>query len=186
MGPLAAVSRRLRPRNMPIYEFYCSDCHRIFSFLSRAVNTTKSPACPRCGRPELPRQPSSFAVSRGRPEPSAAADEAPAADDARMESAMASIAGEFEAMDEGDPRQMARLTRKLYGAAGMPVAGGLEEALRRMEAGEDPEKVEDEMGEVLGDDPQAAEATDGAPEPKGVSAVKRLRPPVVDSTLYEL
>jgi len=101
---------------------------------------------------------------------------------------MASIAGEFEAMGDGDPREMARLTRKLYGAAGMPVAGGLEEALRRMESGEDPEKVEDEMGEVLGDDPLAAEATADAEAPgtKGVRTVRRLLPPAVDSTLYEL
>src|SRR5512145_1150123 len=53
---------------MPVYEFYCAECHTIFNFLSRRVNTEKRPDCPRCGRPELERQVSSFAVSKGRPE----------------------------------------------------------------------------------------------------------------------
>ena len=43
--------------------------------------------------------------------------------------------------------------RKLFDATGLPVAGGMEEALRRMEAGEDPEKIEEDMGEVLEGDP---------------------------------
>ena len=28
---------------MPVYEFYCSDCHAILNFLSRQVNTDKRP-----------------------------------------------------------------------------------------------------------------------------------------------
>ena len=50
---------------VPVYEFYCADCHTIFKFLSRRVNTEKSPACPQCGRPELDRQISIFAISKG-------------------------------------------------------------------------------------------------------------------------
>src|SRR3972149_3048437 len=41
---------------MPIYEFYCRPCHRVFSFLSRAVDTARTPSCPRCGAPELVRR----------------------------------------------------------------------------------------------------------------------------------
>ena len=43
---------------MPIYEFYCPDCHTVFSFFSSAVDTAASPACPRCSRPGLGRRPS--------------------------------------------------------------------------------------------------------------------------------
>ncbi len=50
---------------MPVYEFYCPDCHAIFNFFSRRVDTETQPACPRCGRPELGRQASLFAISRG-------------------------------------------------------------------------------------------------------------------------
>ncbi len=65
---------------MPIYEFYCAHCHRVFSFLSRVVNTDKTPACPRCRRTELTRRVSAFAISKGRreepkPEPGPDLDE---------------------------------------------------------------------------------------------------------------
>ena len=29
---------------MPVYEFYCADCHTVFNFLARRVDTTASPA----------------------------------------------------------------------------------------------------------------------------------------------
>jgi putative FmdB family regulatory protein len=172
---------------MPIYEFYCADCHRVFSFLSRAVNTAKQPSCPRCGKAELPRKPSVFAVSRGRAKPA----ESPAAegpDDPRLEQAMASLAGEMEGMNDDDPRQAARLMRKVYDAAGMPIGSGMEEALRRMELGEDPDKVEEEMGDVLGEDPFAAAGEGAAKEGEGGLRGLRRRalPPSVDTTLYEM
>jgi len=53
---------------MPVYEFYCPDCHMMFKFFSRRVNTETLPACPKCGRPELSRQLSMFAISRGMTE----------------------------------------------------------------------------------------------------------------------
>lgn len=48
---------------MPIYEYYCTPCHTIFSFLSRTANLSRKPACPRCGG-ELQKQVSSFAFSQ--------------------------------------------------------------------------------------------------------------------------
>ena len=54
---------------MPIYEFYCADCHAVFNFLARKPDTKKRPNCPRCGRPNLDRKVSRFAISKGRSEP---------------------------------------------------------------------------------------------------------------------
>ena len=34
---------------MPIYEFACPKCRRIFSFLSKRVNPDRLPRCPKCG-----------------------------------------------------------------------------------------------------------------------------------------
>jgi putative FmdB family regulatory protein len=48
---------------MPLYEYYCTPCHTIFSFLSRTANVSRQPACPRCGG-ELKKQVSSFAFSQ--------------------------------------------------------------------------------------------------------------------------
>jgi putative FmdB family regulatory protein len=165
---------------VPIYEFYCRDCHRIFSFLARRTGISKRPSCPRCGRKPLDRRVSRFAVSRGRSEP--VSDEMPDLDEARLERAMSSLAGEAERIDEEDPRAVAGLMRRLYDATGLQLGPGMEEAIRRMEAGEDPDKIEDEMGELLeGEDPFAGGERSGLRDLR-----RRFEPPSVDETLYEL
>jgi putative FmdB family regulatory protein len=166
---------------MPIYEFYCRDCHTLFSFLSRAVDTSRSPACPSCGRTPLERRASAFAVSRGRPEPAAAGSE-PDLDDARMERAMAELAREAEGVGEDNPRAMARLMRRFYEGSGLRMGSGMEEAMRRMEAGEDPDAIEREMGDVLEDEDPFA----GGDEPALERLRRRLRPARIDTTLYEM
>lgn len=161
---------------MPIYEFYCSDCNRIFNFFSRSVNVTRQPGCPQCGR-KLKRQMSIFAkMTRGQEEP--AGDGMPPIDEAKMEKAMAMLAGEAERINEDDPRQAAQLMRKLTDATGLSLGAGMEEALRRLEKGEDPDRIEAEMGDLLeGEEPFVTEAgKKGRRKPK----------PTVDETLYDL
>ncbi len=165
---------------MPIYEFYCAACHRIFNFLSRRIDTAARPACPKCDKPGLNRLPSAFAISKGRKqEPSG--PELPDLDESRLERAMESLASEAEGINEEDPRQAAHFMRRMFEAAGLPVGGGMEQALKRLESGEDPEKVEAEMGDSFEEDPFG---------PKQGSVVSRLRrrfvPPSVDTTLYEM
>ncbi len=165
---------------MPIYEFYCPSCHRIFNFLSRSIETERRPACPKCARPDLSRRVSAFAISKGRKEETQE-DPLSKIDESKLESAMESLAGEAEGLNEDDPRQASRLMRKLFEATGMPVGSGMEEALRRMEAGEDMEKIEQDLGDVLEEDPFT-----GGPQPGGTSRLRRMLPPSVDSTLYEM
>lgn len=165
---------------MPIYEFYCERCHRVFNFLSRQIDTRKRPACPRCGRPRLERKPSRFAVSRGLEEPDGSA--MPDLDESKLEQAMEALAGEMEGVDEDDPRQAARLMRKLYDTTGLELGPAFEEAMRRMEAGEDPDRIESEMGDLLEEeDPLAPGGGRGL---KGI--VRRFVPPAVDETLHEM
>jgi putative FmdB family regulatory protein len=167
---------------MPIYEFYCADCHTIFNFFARTPNTTKRPKCPRCGRPELDRKLSRFAISKGRAEPSPD-DGLPAdLDEAKMERLMAEMANEGNGIDEDDPRQMARMMRKLGDATGMNFGGPMEEAIRRMESGEDPDKIEEEMGELLDTD----QIESAPPGHRLRQLAKTLRPAAVDDTLYDL
>ncbi len=171
---------------MPIYEFYCPDCHTVFNFLSRTINTTRRPDCPRCSRPKLDRRMSRFAISKNRPEPSGEDDMLPDDfDEAKMERVMEELAREADGMNEDDPRQMARMMRKLCDATGMPVDDRMEEAIKRLESGEDPEAVEEDMGDLFDEDGPMP----GMGEPKGSrvkSLAKRLRPPNVDETLYDL
>lgn len=171
---------------MPIYEFYCSECHTVFNFLARSVNTTRRPACPRCGRPRLERKVSAFAISKGRSEADGEAG-LPDMDEGRMERAMAALAREAEGMSEDDPRHMARLMRKLYDSAGLPLGGTLDEAIRRMEAGEDPEKIEEDIGDLVeADDPLLGGGAETGVR-RGLDRLRRrLRPPSRDETLYEL
>ena len=175
---------------MPIYEFYCRHCHRVMSFLSRAVNTDKTPACPHCGRVDLARRASAFAISKGRKEePKPEAAPGPGFDEGRLENAMEALASDLDSLDENDPRQGAQLMRKLFSATGMPVGGGMEEALRRMEAGEDPEKIEEEMGDVMGDPfgTESGEAGDPLEPKKALAGLRRrVLPPSVDPELHEM
>jgi putative FmdB family regulatory protein len=134
---------------MPIYEFYCRDCHTIYSFFARRVDTVSVPKCPKHTRHQLRRQVSRFAISSGRADTPGGPEPELDVDDEKMEQAMMQLAGEADNLDEEDPRAMARMMRKLMDSTGMRLGEGMEEAIRRMEAGEDPDKVEEEMGDVL-------------------------------------
>ena len=163
---------------MPIYEFYCSDCHTIFNFYSTRVNTTKQPACPKCHKKPLTRQVSLFAVT-GRAEEGE--DEEPGLDESKMEKAMEWMARQSDKINEDDPRQAARLMRQFSDMTGVELGPGMQEALSRMEAGEDPEEVEAEMGDAL-----ESEEPFIMPGKKGVKNLAKKLPPKRDETLYEL
>ena len=162
---------------MPIYEFYCENCHMIFNFFSGSVNVEKRPNCPKCKRVKLERQMSTFSTPRNRGED----DDMPVPDidESKMEQAMNILAKEAEHLDENDPRQAANLMRKLTDMTGLNLGPGMEEALARMEAGEDPEQIEQEMGDLLEDeDPFSFKE-------KSFKLMKQ-RPPKVDDKLYYL
>jgi len=162
---------------MPIYEFYCRKCNTVYNFFSRRMNTEKIPTCPRCKTVRLKRQMSVF--SRISPKGEDREEDYPPLDEARMEKAMEMLAGEAEGISEDNPRDAVRLMRKLSEAAGMTLSPAMEEALARMERGEDPEKIEEEMGDLLeGEEPFLFEA--------GGKKGKRRERPAVDETLYDL
>ncbi|MCX7634832.1 MAG: zinc ribbon domain-containing protein [Syntrophales bacterium] len=165
---------------MPIYEFYCHKCNTVYNFFSKTVNTEKIPHCPRCKRVRLKRQMSIFAkVSSGREEGGEGPD-LPDFDEARLERAMNLLAGEADRINEDDPKQAADLIRKLTKEAGMTIGPAMEEAIRRMERGEDPERIDEEMGEAL----EAEEPFLFSPQKSG-RGTRRDRPQV-DETLYDL
>ena len=164
---------------MPIYEFYCKDCHTIFSFFSKSVNTTKKPKCPSCKTRTLSRQMSAFAFT-GKAKEDGDMDDLPF-DEGKMEKAMNMLAGEAENINEDDPRQAANLMRKLTDMTGMELGPGMQEALKRMEAGEDPDAIEAEMGDLLEDEEPFL-----MPEKKGKAKNTKKTAPKRDDTLYDL
>ncbi len=164
---------------MPVYEFYCSACNTLFSFFSSRIDTTARPACPRCARPELERRPARFSTLKhtGDDEP----DPLDELDETRMAGAMESLADELAgAEDEEDPRQLGRLMRRFGAASGLSLGPRMEEMVRRLEAGEDPDDVEEEMGDDLGEE---GEGLDELFQFKKAVARRRRRPRV-DQTLY--
>ncbi len=172
---------------MPIYEFYCEDCHTIYQFWSSRVDTEKIPACPNpdCGRERLERRLSPVGISRGLKDSQDEAGPDPLADvdEHRLMRAMARLEERFEGMDEEDPRQAAQAMRMIYEATGLPLAPTLEEAIARMERGEDPDQVEAELGDALeNEDPFS-----GARGKGGLRGLRRrLLPPKVDERLHRL
>ena len=142
---------------MPIYEYACPKCRVIFNFLSKRINPEGVPKCPKCGNKKMSKQISRFAMSRGLKEPAAAAPEGdegpmPDLDNPRMERAMMEMERDMEHMDENNPKHMAHMMRKMKDL--MPpgsVPKELDVAIKRLESGEDPEKIEEDMGDVLGD-----------------------------------
>ena len=102
-------------------------------------------------------------------------------DESKMEQAMGMLAGEAEQMDEEDPRQAANLMRKLTDMTGMKLGNGMEEALSRMEKGEDPDKIEAEMGDLLEDEDPFI-----LPGKKAAAGGSKRPAPKRDDTLYDL
>ena len=102
-------------------------------------------------------------------------------DEAKMEKAMNMLAGEAENINEDDPRQAANLMRKLTDMTGMELGSGMQEALKRMEAGEDPDAIEAEMGDLLEEEEPFL-----MPEKKGAAKGTKRTTPQRDETLYDL
>ncbi len=164
---------------MPVYEFYCKDCNTIFNFFSSTVNTTKIPVCPTCKKSKLARQISLFAVT-GKAKQGGDIDDLPF-DESKMEQAMQMLAGETDKINEDDPRQAAVVMRKLSNMTGLKLGLGMDEALSRMEKGEDTETIEAELGDLLeSEDPFVL------PDKKGRGVRKTVSAPYRDETLYEL
>jgi len=91
---------------------------------------------------------------------------------------MAMLAKEEGKINEDDPRQAAALMRKLSEATGLTMGSGMEEVMNRLERGEDPDRVEEELGDVLNEEDPFILGT----KAKG----RRRHKPRVDETLYEL
>ncbi len=169
---------------MPIYEYYCPPCHTIYSFFARSMNQTVAPKCPKCGRKQLEKKISRFAISKGLTESSGVTDPFENVDESKMEQLMAEMAPHLEEGGEGpeDPRQMAGVMKRMFELTGMQPTGAMLEAMKRMEAGEDPDKIDEEMGDALDGD--------GDPFAQSQKAGKKFsrffEAPNVDPELYDL
>lgn len=185
---------------MPIYEFYSPDTHKIYSFYARRLGMNRLvPRCPDGPDLRMQRRASRFAVVGKAREPQPGGDAGDSFDDPRMERAMEEMEREFAGLDDAnpDPRQLGHLMRRMAELTGEPVPEAFDEMVGRLEKGEDPEKLEEEYGELMDDDSHwggdGDEVADGAAttirgrrRQQLRELLARTRPAAKDPKLYEM
>ena len=147
---------------MPIYEFYCQACHMIFTFRSPGVRTGETPSCPHCAG-ALKREISPFShIIRGRHDAGMNCE-----DDAcdRMDRVIAEMGDRMQALEDedGDPREAVSVLRKMAEAGGVRFKPDVLEAMARIDAGEDPDKIDEMFGEVFETENPFEEIDDESP-----------------------
>jgi hypothetical protein len=145
------------------------------------VNTSKRPSCPLCRKPRLERQFSGFALTGRAKEnaPSGAPEDLPI-NERHVERAMNQLASEAQRLNPDSPQDEARLMRRFSEMTGIRFGDKMNDAIDRLEQGEDMAQVEKEMGDALDGD-ELPFALSGRK-----SSVARRPPPRRDSTLYEM
>jgi hypothetical protein len=179
---------------MPIYEYYCPGNHTIYQFYAKTLAQGQTtPKCPDNPKFPLKKLVSAFAITSGGSSDEAAEKKPDAAtgdpvEDAKMEAAMSAMEGEFANVDENDPKAMARMMRRMSELTGEKIDGEMEEVVRKLEEGADPDSLEEQLGGgegAEGDDPYGDEmgmgpGAGGPPgdpkEPRHRFRVKRAAP----------
>jgi hypothetical protein len=188
---------------MPIYEYYCQDNHTIYQFYAKTLAQGKLvPKCPDNPKFKLSKLVSAFAVTKGgkgdeSAEPKPDTSPGDPAEDARMEAAMGAMEKEFSGVDENDPKAMARMMRKMSDMTGEKIDGEMEEVVRKLEEGADPDSLEEQLGggeapeggDPYGDDMGMGGPGGPGPAPKDPKERKhrfKVRPPLRrDPKLYD-
>ncbi|MFN6401678.1 MAG: FmdB family zinc ribbon protein [Planctomycetota bacterium] len=172
---------------MPIYEFYCPPCHTVYSFLSRRMQVPTGARCPKCGCDRLEKKVSRFAISKGLVENSSSGDADPFAnlDESKFEQLLSEMApGMQDDSTDEDPKQMARLMQRMFELAGSQPTGAMLESIKRMEAGEDPDSIDEDLGSAI--DEQSDPFSTASAGAKGRGLRRLFQAPEVDPELYEL
>ncbi|HRE08689.1 MAG TPA: FmdB family transcriptional regulator, partial [Opitutaceae bacterium] len=136
---------------MPIYEFYCPDNHRIYQFYAKTLAQGRTvPPCPDNPKFRMQKAVSRFAVNTGgygdEPPAKPAGEGGAEGDDPRMDAALDQMEREFSSVDENDPKAMGRMMRRMAELSGEKIDGEMEEVVRKLEEGADPDELEDRLG----------------------------------------
>ena len=170
---------------MPIYEFFSPDTNRIYSFYARSLSQGKlTPKCPDDPKARMERLLSQFAVTSGR---EASPETFHDGVDPRLEGVMAEMEREMSSMnqDNPDPRQLARMMRKMTEATGQKVPDVMRQMIERLDQGEDPAKLEAEYGSTL--EEMGEGFSDGSDESGRLVPLRaKAATPQRDPTLYEM
>jgi len=147
---------------MPIYEFYSPDTGKIYSFFARTLSHAhKIPNCPDGKKFKMHKKFSSFAVTGKVKKNDEGKQLLDKGDDnfdplenlppGQASKVMRELEGAVSSMDDEnpDPRQMGALMRRVCDLTGEKIDGTMEEVVRKLEEGTDPEELESKLGESL-------------------------------------
>lgn len=117
---------------MPTYEFRCLDCRRRFEiFLSFNEYGKRPVRCPHCGSQNAQRKIGRVRVARSQ------------------ESRLESYANEDSLSGlEEDPRALGRMMREMRGEIGEEMGPEFDEVVNRLEAGQSPEQIEQDLPDL--------------------------------------
>ncbi len=187
---------------MPIYEYYCPDNNRIYQFFAKTLAQGQTvPKCPDNPAFRMERMMSAFAItgkSEPKTEPAEAMEDAAAGMtengagageepemDARMDSAFEQMEREMDGVDENDPRAMGRMMRRMSELTGEKLDEQMEEVVRKLEEGTDPDKLEAQMDQAFPEGPEGGEAMGGGFGGMGGFGGGRRGAPTRDPQLYD-
>ena len=172
---------------MAIFEFYCPDNHKIYQFYARnASQAVLIPKCPDNPEYRMVKKVTGFAIGGvDKKTDSEGGEDGPDMEDPKMTAAMAQMETAMSGMDEDnpDPRQMGKLMRQMAEMTGESLTGEMEEMVRKLEEGADPEGFEEQFGDVLGE--EDGEEGMGLAEATEESVGAFRGPPLKDDTLYD-
>ncbi len=182
---------------MPIYEYFSPQTNKVYSFFARSsAYSNSTPRCPDGDDYTMQKIISPFAITGRAKERSEDETTGGMLGDEfspQQEAELMRLAGEMSKLDEEnpDPRALGRLMRRMTEISGEKVPEDMNEMLRRLEAGEDLEKLESEFGDAFGDESVDDE---GMMPPTAIGAdkdspptLRRVRRQITrDPKLYEL
>lgn len=173
---------------MPIYEFFCPQNRRIYSFFARSLRyADKVPRCPENARWKMEKMISGFAITGRAKEKGESGELGDDMDEAKMDAAMSAMEQEFGGVADSenpDPRALAAMMRRMGELTGQKMPAQMNEVIARLEKGEDPEKLESEYGDVFDALESGDDSDSGGPE--GKLKLRKKKRITRDPTLYEM
>jgi len=120
---------------VPIYDYFCKACGKRVSVFFRSIKEAQSSEarCPSCDGTDLERRVSRFRHIKGRTAPGTDGEDLPFDE------------SDLTALENEDPRAMARLFRRMSDEMGEPMEPDMEEVVGRLERGEAPESIEQDL-----------------------------------------
>lgn len=144
---------------MPIYEFFSPEKRKIYSFFARSSDyAEKTPLCPDGKHFEMKKLLSGFSITgqKSEAESELVSDDNAGFDnpfanmnEAQSAKMMKELEGAIGGMDDEnpDPKQMGALMRKMCAMTGEKMDESMEEVVRRLEEGTDPNELEERMSD---------------------------------------